>query len=285
MKEYTKAFNYDFTKCIDRENKLIKQTMHGLSLCWSYHPHHYEIQCNNMKTVYEAFHDDTMLRKVIRKRMKMGDNMSDNGLRKMLKIFSGVQCVSNFRPTASAAIYSLFCEKGDLVYDMSAGFGGRALGAHLAGMRYVGVDPSTNSYQGVSNMIHDFGFNSDIFQQGSETATILKDNTVDLCFTSPPYFDCEKYSEEETQSYIKYPTKEKWLNGFLKNTLIECKRVLKKDKYIVLNVQNVKSYKNLVEDVKSLCYSLDLELVDEWGLQLSSLAGGGYKSEPILIFK
>ena len=94
--EFRKLEKYDYTRCIDEENKAIKQSMHGLSLSWSYHPHHYEIQCNGLKTVMDAFSDDETFRKVIRKRMRLGDNMSDNGIRKMLKIFSGVQCVSNF---------------------------------------------------------------------------------------------------------------------------------------------------------------------------------------------
>ena len=29
------------------------------------------------------------------------------------------------------------------------------------------------------------------------------------------FFDTEKYSDEDTQSYKKYPTEDKWINGFL----------------------------------------------------------------------
>ena len=38
--------------------------------------------------------------------------------------------------------------------------------------------------------------------------------SLDLCFTSPPYFDTEKYSDEDTQSYKKFPTEDGWVNGF-----------------------------------------------------------------------
>ena len=286
QKELTKALKYDYTKCIDQDNKIIKQTMHGLSYCWSFHPHHYEVSCNNMKTVKEAFDSDEMLKGVISKRIKMGDNMSDNGLRKMLKIYSGVQCVSNFRPTAAAAIYTQFAPKNGIVYDMSAGFGGRALGAYLADVTYIGVDPSTKSFEGVSQMIQELGSNKHVlYKQGSESTTPLDGRSVDLCFTSPPYFDCEKYSNEITQSYIKYPTKETWLNGFLKDTLVECKRVLKEEGKIVLNIQNVKSYPTLTDDFKEMIKSINLYVVDEWGIHLSSLAKGGYKTEPLYVLK
>ena len=39
--------------------------------------------------------------------------------------------------------------------------------------------------------------------EGSEN--FVEKNNFDLCFTSPPYFDLERYSGEATQSYLKYP--------------------------------------------------------------------------------
>ena len=49
-----------------------------------------------------------------------------------------------------------------------------------------------------------------------------RENTVDLCFTSPPYFDTEKYADEPTQSYIKYPSEKEWIDGFLTQTIQNC---------------------------------------------------------------
>jgi hypothetical protein len=283
-KEMVKLMRYDYTKCILEDVKEIKQTMHGLSLCWSYHPHHYEVQCNSMQTVSDAFNHDDTLKKVIAKRIKMGDNMSDNGLRKMLKIFTGVQCVSNFRPTAAAAIYTKFTPKNGSVYDMSCGYGGRMMGAHIAGMKYYGVEPCAATFQGLNKMQTDFNIDANIRQEGSEIGGWLPDNSVDMCFTSPPYFDCEKYSKEETQSYIKYPTKELWLKGFMRDTLNDCYRVTKPGGVIALNIQNVKTYKNLVADVIEMCGRAGIDYVMTWGLQLSRLGKGGIKLEPILIF-
>jgi hypothetical protein len=284
-KEYEKTIKYDFGKCLDRKNKLIRQSMHGLSLCWSYHPHHYNVRCNKMRTVMETFNDDVLFKKVIGKRLKIGDNLSNSGIIKMLKIFTGTQCVSNFRPTAAASIYSLFCKEGDSVYDMSMGYGGRCLGAHLAKVKYYGVDPATDSFNGVRQMINDFSINANIFQQGSELKTPLADHTVDFSFTSPPYFDCEKYSEEDTQSYKKYPSKDLWMSGYIRDTLTETMRVTKIGGYVAINIQTVKSYKNIVEDLIETASSTGLTYIDQWGLNLSNLTGGGYKIEPIIIFK
>ena len=132
QKEYNKLLKYHFTKLFDAKTKIVKQVMHGLALCWSYHPHNYKVKCYDLRSPYETFIDDDLFRQVIDKRMKYGDYVSDSGIRKTLKIFTGTQGVSNFRPTASACIYSLFTNENDTVLDMSAGYGGRLLGAHLA---------------------------------------------------------------------------------------------------------------------------------------------------------
>jgi hypothetical protein len=96
---FAKLMKYDFERVIDYENKIIKQTMHGQSLCWSYQPHHINVKCGNMRTTKSAFEDDDFFMKIIRRRIKVGDNMSDAMMRKALRNYLGVQCVSNFRPT------------------------------------------------------------------------------------------------------------------------------------------------------------------------------------------
>jgi len=85
--EFKKLNNYDFKRTINTNNKVITQTMHGLSLAWSYMPHSWSVRCNNQKTPLEAFNDDEMFMKVVQKRLRFGDNISANGIRKMLKIF------------------------------------------------------------------------------------------------------------------------------------------------------------------------------------------------------
>lgn len=212
--------------------------------------------------------------------------MSDNGLRKMIKIFTGTQAVSNFRPTASASIYNYFCNKGDTVLDMSCGYGGRLLGSHLSNMKYIGFEPCVETYNGLRQMVDDFNMDATIFNIGSEVGNSIKSKSIDLCFTSPPYYNTEKYSNEPTQSYIKYPSYDEWLNGFMKNTLLNCKRVIKNRKPIIINIANTKQSPNLVNDVVKMATGLGLILVETWFLHLSKLGKGkGFKREPILIFK
>lgn len=265
----------------------INQTMHGLALAWSYMPHSWNVQCNNTKTPYEAFMDDDIFKRVIRKRIQMGDNMSDNGIRKMLKIYSGVQSVSNFRPTAAHAIYQNFCNTNDHVLDMSAGYGGRLLGAIKSQVNYVGYEPCVETYNGLKNIIKDFGGNQTIINLGSEFIDYT--NYFDFAFTSPPYFNTEKYSEEDTQSWKKYPTKELWLNVFMKNTFTNTFKSLKPNKFMAINIANVKSYPTLVNDVKLMAENCGFKHVNILQLTLSNInlknKNNSFKYEPILIFQ
>ena len=286
IKKLIQAKNYPISNCIDQENKTILLTMQGLSFCWSYHPHHWGVTCNSNKNPMEIFESDDLFRELLWKCMHptMGHGFQPPSIRKTIQIFKGTQRVQNFRPLAAAAIYQKFCPAGGTVYDMSSGYGGRALGAHLAGVKYFGVDPCTENFNGVQKMISDFEFDAEIKQTGSEVGGWLKESSIDFSFTSPPYFNCEKYSNEPTQSYIKYPTKELWLNGFLGDTLKECQRVTKDSSVIALNIASVRSYRNLIEDVLRLSESIGLQYLDTWKLQLSGLNRKGFKFEPILIF-
>lgn len=293
--EFVKFMEFDDSGIIDGDH--IGQTMHGLALCWSFMPFSYEVKCNGLMSPYEAFMDDNTLRSAIRKRLKFGDNMSDNGLRKTLKMHTGVQSVSNFRPTAASAIYSKFA-KSKVVWDMSAGYGGRMLGAVKAGVRkYIGTDPCTKTFDGLCQMKETIGrFNYEmvipyssteieLHKIGSEEMN-LEPKTVDFCFTSPPYFDTEKYSDEDTQSWKKYGNREQWLDGFLKQTILNCGRCLKPCGTLAINIANVRSYPNIEEDTVKVASENGFFLCDTMKYLLSTMSKKQlYKFEPVFIFK
>lgn len=270
------------------EDKSIRQTMVGLSLAWSYMPHSFSVQCGNMRTPLQAYEDDGVFLKVVRKMITMNVGTTTNSLRKTLRIYTGTQGVSNFRPSASACIYHHFDCKGKVVWDMSCGYGGRVLGADLIGVgKYVGTEPCGITYNGLREMISDWiTIPTEIHQCGSEEY-VPESESLDFCFTSPPYFDTEKYSSEDTQSWIKYPTKEEWLNGFLKKTFENCHKGLKTDGKMVINIANVKSYPTLEEDTIKVAKDVGFKLIDTWKLSLSSMpsADTKFKYEPIFIFQ
>lgn len=261
----------------------VRQTMHGLGLAWSFHPHSFSVRSNGKLSPMDAFTDDAIFRKVIAKRIALGDNISDNGIRKMLKMYTGVQGVSNFRPTAAHAIYEKLMPAGGVAWDMSSGWGGRILGAYKAKIKYIGTDPATKTQEANKNLAKYLNFDCELHTVGSEDF-IPDKHSLDLCFTSPPYFDCEKYSEDAGQSFIRYKSKEEWLNNYLYKTLTNCMYGLKPNGVLAVNIANVPTYKNLVDDFLIVATKVGFKHDATLKLNLSSAIGkNGFKSEPIFV--
>ena len=282
-----------------KEDDRIEQTMHALRLAWTYfEPHFWNVPCGNAKmTPWEMFHDDDAFKKVLRKtwiyHTKFEKNkFSENRVRQCLKMYGGTQAVSNFRPTAAKYIYETYGGIDGVVWDMSTGWGGRLIGALSTSniKKYIGTEPSTETFNGLKQIQKDFSYidkEVELHKLGSEV--FRPKEKVDLCFTSPPYFDTEKYSDEPTQSYIKYPTQDEWIDGFLYLTIENCYESLKKNGYLLLNIANTSKGKTIEEG--TLRIAKDLGFVHEKTLQLSlsTLAKGGdgtgFKYEPIFVFK
>ena len=270
------------------EDDTIKQTMHGLGLAWSYFPHSFDVKCGNKITPYEAFMNDDTFKKVIKKRLKMGSYLSDSGIRKMLKIYSGVQGVSNFRPTAAAAIYDRFGKDG-VVWDMSSGWGGRFLGAVASGVKtYIGTEPSIKTFEGLNKLVTDFGttIETKLYCLGSEE--FRPDyGSLDVCFTSPPYFDLEKYSDDESQSYLKFPNKNIWIEEFLRKTFENCYYGLKDYGVMLINIADIKGHE-LELDMVRVAEEVGFRKIKKLKLALSNInlrdKTNKFKYEPIYLF-
>jgi hypothetical protein len=273
----------------------VLQLMHGIGLAWSYFPHHWGVPVMKMKTPLDIFNDDTLLSKALLGRLRWGgDNnikmdgwLSDSQLRKAIRTASGSQSVSNFRPVAAATIYHKYAGAG-VVWDMSCGFGGRLLGAlaSKAVKKYVGTEPASLTFAGLQEIAKDFAHmpvEVELHQCGSEEFT--PDCPVDLCFTSPPYFNTERYSNEDSQSYVRYATPEEWNEGFLRKTMQNCMACLKDGGYMLINIANVKSHKTLEADTVTIALSEGFVLEDTLRLRLSSMTKGGFKYEPIFVFR
>ena len=292
-----KLQRFDVDTILD-EDKIV-QTMHCLRLAWTYFPHFWEVKCGGAKmSPMDIYNDDEKFKKTIRKCWKWNmthfkgeENMEkntfkENRLRQSLKIYTGTQSVSNFRPTAAKLIYEKF--GGDTIWDMSCGWGGRLIGFLASSRkRYIGTEPSSLTFEGLEKIKKDFFYlkkSVELHKLGSEEF-IPDRNSLDLCFTSPPYFDTEKYSDENTQSYIKFPTKEEWVNGFLRKTIENCYRGLKSGKYMLINIANTPKYKFIEEETQKIAKELGFVQNDTLQLTLSSVMGAGYKYEPIFVFK
>jgi len=268
------------------QGDIIKQTMHCLGTAWTYFPHAWDIKCNGKNTLMEVYSSDELFMKAITKRLKRGTYVTDSGIRKELKTTTGAQSVSNFRPSASRAIYDKYGGSG-ITWDPSAGFGGRLLGAISSPTikKYIGCDPSTKTYEGLCNMEKLSGDTIiELHKIGSEEFELKE--KVDLVFTSPPYFVTEIYSDEETQSCNKFPEYRDWLDGYLYKTLMHIPDVIKKGGYLIINIANTRKAPNLVADFKQIMKNKkNMELVETLKLSLSLINKSGFKYEPVFVYK
>jgi 16S rRNA G966 N2-methylase RsmD len=268
----------------------LQQNMLGLNLANMFHPQMWEVKCGNSKTPMEIFLDDALFKKAILKRIEYSDTkLQPFNIRKSLKVF-GAQSVSNFRPTIAKWVYENFSNNG-IVLDPCMGYGGRLLGACSCKIeRYIGIDPDINQYRGNIAMIEtitDLGFKvPKIFLYDSpfeDFSKCLSSSFFDLVFTSPPYFNKEKYSNDSTQSWIRYPVFSDWLDKFLYVLVDESFRVLKQGGYLVLNVSD--SLANY------LCTYIGESPTFIWNMRLSNIIGRrnnnkeSHKTEKILIWK
>lgn len=215
-----------------------------------------------------------------------------------------------------------------IVYDPSAGWGGRIIGAMSSRKKihYVGTDPNKDNFISelgitryeyvadfynknciqTSNSFFDFGEEPNtyhIFQDGSEEIHKNPDfqqykGKIDLVFTSPPYFNREQYSQDITQSSIKYDEYNDWRDNFLDQTLKTAVEYTKKGGYILWNIANIRlsenNYLPLEQDSKDILEKYGCEIVGEYKMIMSNMIGQkinncvkyngqDYKFEPIIV--
>jgi len=236
------------------ENDHLQSNTLGLALPNYYHPHTVKVKClKNYRSPYEQFINDDLFKDAIKRWMDLGKKPSASGLRRILRTRDRVRSVVNFKPVVAKFLYDLYCPNNGRILDPCAGYGGRLAGA-ISGNRnlfYHGIDPHGPTAVGNMQMASFFSKYFDMFGREwkfdfrfdlgcAEDVMPMLQEKYDLICTSPPYYDTEKYSNEPTQSYLKFPIYEKWVEGFLKVIIVESKRILNSGGHLVLNVKNYK---------------------------------------------
>ncbi len=152
--------------------------------------------------------------------------------------------LSTFPPDLVKRILEYYTEKGDTVLDPSCGHNSRMEMTYLLERNYIGYDVSKEFMQFNREIVEkiqkdSFGLRSkssiELIEHTSEYLD-QKDNSVDLVFTSPPYWKVEDYGDEPDQ-LGKSETYEEFLNK-LKSCISESLRVLKPGKFCVINVND-----------------------------------------------
>ena len=184
--------------------------------------------------------------------------------------------VANFPIKEATKVYETYSKVGDTIYDPSCGFGSRMCATILNGRKYIGTDPNQSLVVKLNEcgkflQEHCGAEEFEIKATGSEIFHEDLKDRIDLSFTSPPYYDYEKYGKDKGQSIIKYPTYQQWLDGFSKQTLINCGHYAKVGGMIAINLKNMRNGSTLRQEYYAL--------YDDWKHILDNINGLAFKEE------
>lgn len=163
-------------------------------------------------------------------------------------LFDLMRECNTFKPSLLVGFAKMFEAKS--ILDISAGWGDRLIASLACNIDYIGVDPADlhNEYK---QMIEHFEHTSSaILIKGKfEDPQILKDisNKVDMIFSSPPFYDLEKYySLDSSQSY-KNRSVDEWFNDFLLVSVKKAWSFLKQNGHMVLYIADAYNRKPYVQ--------------------------------------
>ena len=158
---------------------------------------------------------------------------------------------AQFKPNVSKVLYDMLGSKN--VLDFSAGWGDRLAGFYASETSeyYVGIDPRKENHPIYSEQSLFYDKHRTMFEPNKKVEFICSPaedvdfsdyvDTFDTVFTSPPYFNVERYSYDDSQSWIKYKEIDEWNENFLQKTLKNLWCSVKSGGYLLVNISDVYS--------------------------------------------
>jgi hypothetical protein len=243
----------------------------------TYHAHRWAAHVESKRNALDNFASDKYLRVAIEHTLEHHMGFTPGTFPRVLGITRGAQAVSNFRPGFALHLLRRFAPDDAVVLDASTGYGGRLVGflaSHCS--TYIGFDPARETHDANVRLVADLCPSS---KRVELTCTPAEDVDVelvrercDVAFTSPPYFAKERYSDDATQSFRRYPDAEQWREQFLVPLLALQHAALKPGAVSLLNIADVDvagAHVPLVEwaleAARRACF--DVESVERYPLQ------------------
>lgn len=221
---------------------------------------------------------------------------------------SWVRKVANFCPRNAKNIYFRYFQNLDLsninCLDTSMGFGSRMSAVLLNGANYYGIDPNKELFKKLEEY-KNFLFNNSVvnknqkcclFCQGSEVFNEKLTNMMDVSFTSPPYFNLERYSEDDYGSTINYNNYDLWVKKFVYPTVLNTYKYLKVGGYAMINIKNLNKKEccfndfmdafNKIEGFEFVeIFDMDIPSKKQYGMAYKNKKGVINSKEPIMVFR
>lgn len=193
--------------------------------------------------------------------------------------------VSNFCPKQARDIYFRYFNNVDNstinCLDTSCGFGSRMSAVLLSGANYCGFDPNKELFKKlkecrqfyIDNNVINKNQKCGLYCHGSEIYREELAGKFDVSFTSPPYFNLEKYSSDAGKSTDNYDNYNKWLLEFARPTIENTYKYLKIGGYAMINIKNLTTGKKekLFDDWFDIFFKIDgFEFVEVFDMKLNA---------------
>lgn len=192
----------------------------------------------------------------------MGDNgLDEKAFRTAFRL--GTYTASQFKPTVAKALYEK--HKAINILDTSCGWGDRLAGFYgtNSSKLYVGCDPNPDVFEMYKKQCVFYekilGNSFTVIEEddnyfkcvGSKVVEIwnlpaedvnwnLYKNTFDFYFTSPPYYETERYASDTDkvleQSWYRYDSFKKWRDEFFYYVTKQVWNTLKTDAFMMINI-------------------------------------------------
>lgn len=278
------------------ETDNIKWRNDGMSFADYFHPHIFSINSKGKMSPKGTFDNKDKFVLALKKYKEINTDLTHSGVLSAISRNASSKRVNNFSPLVARDIYNYYCRDGFKILDFSAGFSGRLIGASVScrkNIEYLGIEPSNKTFSGLVNTKQfidklNIGFKSNISNDTAENfLPTIRDNSFDFCFTSPPYFNLEEYSNESSQSYVKFSSYDTWKEKFLSVVIQETYRILKDESYFVLNIGRCEDF-NIPEDAirigKDVGFNVE-QIKYILFKNYSFVEGDEYRKEPLVIFR
>jgi len=171
---------------------------------------------------------------------------------------------SQFKPNVAKVLYDKLGSEN--ILDFSAGWGDRLAGFYgsESGKYYLGIDPRKENhpiyreqkefYEKHRNMFFEVDKDCEFIESPAEDVDFkVYENMFDTVFTSPPYFSVERYSYEDTQSWVRYKEIDDWNKNFLQKTIENLWVSIKSGGYLLVNIADVFARTGTQRNMVEIC--------------------------------
>jgi hypothetical protein len=259
-------------------------TKGGSQFCAQFFPHILDAKYRNYPSPKEAWYLEDWVRRAVRFQLRVGDPVTP------IRVFRAVRAVvrapTNFRPCFAKALVEAYCPEDGTVLDPCAGYGGRACGTLAAGRSYVGVDPHPKAEEAFTHLREALHGPLE-FLPGAFEDVNLGSLQADMVLTSPPYFSVERYSNDPSQSWVRYKTWTSWVYGFLAPFVERSWQHLKPGGTFCVNTKDIRVGRQTLAigaEFVRLAGLRGFELVQVLALPLGRI-GKVARSEPVYVFR